>query len=657
VIRRVWQGLLMSLLVALGVLAAVPLAAQATAIAEFSLIGGLSPDPDPLGLESGPDGNLWFTDGGTPHAIGRITTSGAIQRFTQGLTSPAAPFDITQGPDGNMWFTATGSPPNAIGRVTPSGAITEFGPPVTQPNMAPAEITVGPDGNLWFLDVATPAIAKITPAGVITEFTSGLLPGAMPETLTAGADGNMWFTDKAQGAIGRVTPGGTIKEFPTGKATSMPTESTLGADGNVWFSDPGVPAVGRVTPDGTITEFTQGLNANADPDPMTLGPDGNVWFIDQNATDRAVGRITPSGAMTEFAQGLSQNNAQDDITVGADGNIWVEQASQDMLEAGGVARITTAGVITQFKSGQSGVNLNPGQGGDGDALLTGADGNLWFSDRGSKAIGKISLQIPPTATTGAAGAVTDTTATVSGMVNPLGSPTTVTFQYGTTPALTSTAAAGTLPAGGDPSNVTADLTGLTPGTVIFYRVLASNGFGGTVAGAVQSFMTTGSPPSPPLPPTPPTPSPPPTPPSPAARLTTATVGNQQIQLVTPSLLSCTAKAKTLSVALRSAAIAHSHAAKLRFKGAAFFIDKGIRHTRKRTRRLRNGHKHTTTVVRFTANAVAHRLPSRPVLRLAGLKSGMHTLRVTVSYKKTVTSHHHRRAVTVTKTVTAKFKVC
>lgn len=137
-------------------------------------------------------------------------------------------------------------------------------------------------------------------------------------------------------------------------------------------------------------------------------------------------------------------------------------------------------MITEFASG---LNTNPGQGADGDALLSGPDGNLWFSDRGSLAIGKISLQIPPTASTGAAGAVTDTTAAVSGMINPLGSPTTVTFQYGTTSALASTAAAGTLPASGDLSNVTANLTGLTPGTVIFYRVAASNGFGGTVTGA------------------------------------------------------------------------------------------------------------------------------------------------------------------------------
>jgi streptogramin lyase len=631
------RRLMMSLPVVLGVLAAMPIAARATAITEFP---GLGSGHDPLGLESGADGNLWFTDGGTPHAIGRITPAGAIQEFTQGLTSPATPFDITLGPDGNMWFTATGDAPhNAIGMVTPSGTIEEFGAPAGQPNMAPAEITAGPDGNLWFLDVATPAIGKITPAGVITEFTSGLLGGAMPETLTAGADGNMWFTDKAKGAIGRVTPSGTITEFPTNAAGSMPTESTLGADGNVWFSDPGVPAVGRVTPDGTITEFTQGLNANADPDPMTLGPDGNVWFIDQNAAHRAVGRITPSGTLTEFDQGLSQDNPQDDITVGADGNIWVEQASQGAIAPGGVARITTAGEITEFTAG-----LNPGQGADGDALLSGPDGNLWFSDRGSKAIGRISLQIPPTATTGAASAITDTSASVSGMVNPLGSPTTVTFDYGTTAALGSTASAGTLPAAGDPATVTANLAGLTPGTVVFYRVTASNGFGGMVTGAVQSFKTTGNPPLP-------------LPSAPPMRLTTAKVGNQQIRLVTPSLHICTPRAETLSVALRSVAIAHSRAARLRFARAAFFIDKGVRHTHRRKARLPGGHKHVTTVVTFTANAVAHHLPSTPVLRLAGLKSGVHTLRVTVSYVKTVTRHGHRKAVTVNKTVTVKFDVC
>jgi streptogramin lyase len=616
-------------------MAAIPIAAQATALTEFPPNAGLGIGHDPFGIDVGSDGNLWFTDAGTPHALGRITPSGAIQTFTQGLTSPASPFEITQGPDGNMWFTASGdAPQNAIGRITPSGVITEFGHPAGFPNMAPTELTVGPDGNLWFLDPSSPAIGRITTAGLITEFNTGLPPMSMPETLTVGADGNVWFTDKEKGAIGRVKPDGTIKEFPTGGGiNSHPTESTLGSDGNVWFADPGVPAVGRVKPDGSVTEFTQGLNAGADPDPMTLGPDGNVWFIDQNAGDRAVGRITPSGVINEFDHGLSQNNAQDDITVGADGNIWVEQASQDGIAPGGVARITTTGVITEFTAG-----LHAGQGGDGDGLVTGPDGNLWFNDRGAKAIGRISLQIPPTTTTGSASAVTNTTATVSGTVSPIGAPTTVSFQFGTTTALGSTVAAGTLPASGDASPVTAKLTGLKPGTVVFYRVAASNGFGGTVTGAVKSFKTTGSPP-------------------PSTKVLTATVGNQRLQLTTPSLSSCIRKTSKLSVTLRSSAIAHSQAAKLRFRSASFFLDKGIRHTHKRTKRLSNGHKRTITVITFTANAITHHLPASPGLRLSGLKSGNHTLRATVLYTKTVTVHHHRRVVTVTRTVRTKFTVC
>jgi len=52
-IRRPWQRLLTSSLVALGVLAAVPIAAQATALTEFPPTGGLGSGHDPLGLEAG----------------------------------------------------------------------------------------------------------------------------------------------------------------------------------------------------------------------------------------------------------------------------------------------------------------------------------------------------------------------------------------------------------------------------------------------------------------------------------------------------------------------------------------------------------------------------------------------------------------------------
>jgi hypothetical protein len=141
----------------------------------------------------------------------------------------------------------------------------------------------------------------------------------------------------------------------------------------------------------------------------------------------------------------------------------------------------------------------------------------------------------------------------------------------------------------------------------------------------------------------------------AGARTQARFGNQQLTLSTPSLQTCTVKTAALSSTLASTTISKSHASQLRFASATFYLDKGVRHVRASTTRLRNGKP--KTVVVYTANAVAHRVPVTPRLRLAGLRSGRHTLKVTISYRETVTQHHHQRTVTVTKTLSAKFRVC
>ncbi len=624
--------------------AAAPGAAQATSITEFAL----SSTSDPLGIAPGPDGNVWVTNGGpSTHEIDRISPAGTITHFpitgTPPTVSLAPPFDITEGPDGNLWFTADGIPPNAIGKITPAGVITEYVAgvaPGLDSGSAPSNITVGPDGNLWFLDAGSPkAIGRVTPAGVITEFTGPLTSTSNLEELTPGPDGNMWFTDRGNTpAIGRVTPGGTITEFTGGglnPLTSMPNGITAGSDGNLWFTDEGTDTLGMVTPAGHIpTEFSMGLQSPTVPDAVTLGADGNVWFEDNVFGSRAVGRITPAGTINEFTSGLGAG-LMDDITTGPDGNVWVEQSSP-----GGIARITPSGTISEFTGG-----LLTNAGSDGDHLIIGPDGNLWFNDRGAKAIGKVSLELPPTATTGPASGATASTATVSASVNPLGAVTTVSFQYGTTPALGSQILATTLSASGDASTVTATLASLPAASTIYYRVSATNGFG-TVTGATQTFTTAHGPPPPPPPP-----------PAPAPQSTSASFDGWQITLTTPSLKTCSVRTKTLSVKLTVAAIRSFHASKPRFTSAAFYLDSGVKHTRKQTKRLKNGHRKTVTVTFFTANAVVQRLPATPALHLSALRSGTHTLKVVLSYRQTVIKHHRHTTVTITKTLTVKFKVC
>src|SRR6266487_4199518 len=91
--------------------------ALATTIDEYS-----TPGNSPIGITSGPDSNLWFTESGTGK-IGKSATSGTITEYTLTNTS-SGPGGITSGPDGNLWFTEQDT--NEIGKITTGGTITEY---------------------------------------------------------------------------------------------------------------------------------------------------------------------------------------------------------------------------------------------------------------------------------------------------------------------------------------------------------------------------------------------------------------------------------------------------------------------------------------------------------------------------------------------------
>ena len=74
-----------------------------------------TPNSDPQGIGTGPDGALWFTESGTPGKIGRITTAGVISELP--TPSPdSVPGFILTGPDHALWFTESGTP-GKIGRL------------------------------------------------------------------------------------------------------------------------------------------------------------------------------------------------------------------------------------------------------------------------------------------------------------------------------------------------------------------------------------------------------------------------------------------------------------------------------------------------------------------------------------------------------------
>jgi len=112
-------------------------------------------------------------------------------------------------------------------------------------------------------------------------------------------------------------------------------------------------------------------------------------------------------------------------------------------------------------------------------------GNGWSTENRPASIGAR----PPIATTAAASAVTATTATMNGSVNPERSPTTYYFQYGPTTSYGSKAPAVAASAGSghDALAVSQSLSGLTPGATYHYRLVATNPEG-TTYGGDQSFV-------------------------------------------------------------------------------------------------------------------------------------------------------------------------
>lgn len=100
--------------------------------------------------------------------------------------------------------------------------------------------------------------------------------------------------------------------------------------------------------------------------------------------------------------------------------------------------------------------------------------------------------VPPTVTTGAVTSVRPTSAVISGVVNPQGKPTNWTFQYGPNTTFVSNTPLTSAGAGITGVRVSRSLTGLTPATSYYFRIVASSSARTTYGGS-GTFNTTAAP--------------------------------------------------------------------------------------------------------------------------------------------------------------------
>jgi virginiamycin B lyase len=311
-----------------------------------------------------------------------ITSSAAAGRLTEYAVSAGAvgPMGISSGPDGALWFTEFSA--NKIGRISTAGALTDFAIPT--PGSKPQEIVAGPDGALWFVELAANKIGRVSTAGAFTEYVIPT-PDSQPVGIVSGPDGALWFTENKSGKVGRVTTDGTVTEFALRKTVQpsgiYPRGIASGPDGALWFTEPGINKIGRITTAGDLTEYAIPSRGNgplgnvlgSQPLSITPGPDGALWFTE--AVGNKIGRITTAGVFSEYAVPTA-NGGPFGIAAGPDGALWFAENNSNAI-----GRITAAGTVTEFTLQSAGGNPR--------GIAPGADGALWFTDPASNKIGRL----------------------------------------------------------------------------------------------------------------------------------------------------------------------------------------------------------------------------------------------------------------------------
>ncbi|HEX4505892.1 MAG TPA: hypothetical protein VH722_09200, partial [Alphaproteobacteria bacterium] len=149
---------------------------------------------------------------------------------------------------------------------------------------------------------------------------------------------------------------------------------TLGVAANLGLTSP-ASAAGAVqwtkstytVKDSTIAIFSKPITA-ASPDSGILRittSGGSLWFSEEQLKTSPIVKMTPAGVATTYPLPTA-NAGVEAVTSGPDGNVWFTE-----FNTAKVGKITPAGRITEYQT-----PFKPLQSAD---IKTGPDGDLWFA--------------------------------------------------------------------------------------------------------------------------------------------------------------------------------------------------------------------------------------------------------------------------------------
>ncbi len=409
-----------------------------------------------------------------------------------------------------------GSAPAAL--VHPyKGQLTEIGGFTPYPFADPAGVAVDEAGDIWITDVGNGTVDKFTPGGVFETQSTGAESFAgspyVESAAWSGAAKLLFVADSNHDDLWGLQA----------SAAYSKTDLKSGLGGGCCYIRVAADDSGGAT-DGDLYVFTSGkvirVNGSGEPVPFTAGSSAG--------SDELSGADTPAGSLGGPSQRREGGVAVDSlgrliVADGAHQAVDIFAASGEFLEAiteagagrqlGDVSAVAvdpttgdilvadpTHGEIDEFSPAGSFVGRIDEAGGvplgDIQGLAVGSTGNIYAADGTHRAVDVFGpVATLPDVTTGAASDVNeaDTGLTVDGTVGTAGTSaatalTDCRFQYVTLAVYEQTGfsdlssggeqpcvpAAGSIPNDGASHAVSAALSGLTPGVVYSYHLIAAN---------------------------------------------------------------------------------------------------------------------------------------------------------------------------------------
>ncbi len=374
------------------------------------------------------------------------------------------PVASTVDSNGDVWVVSEGAEPSFHPE---ESQVIEFGP--NHATLAvfglgallyPSGIAVDSSGNVWVADGGHRRVVKFSPTGTVLGTFSGapLHEFIYPTGIAAAPGGGVWVVDhrdeEESGSIGslqKLSPAGQVEE-----SIELTTE--------------------KFGIHGVLTGFT-------------LGPEGTFWISTENSESGTVvlAGVDANGNHRFFASSTiyPQMHCAGPVATTPDGHVLVVESCRNSVkefDSNGTPEGQFSSEFGYQLSTEEHLSFQPG------SIAVGSDGSIWIGDSGQRRISKW-ITTAPGASTEAASAINSSGGTINGTVRPEGATTSYYFEYGTGGNLSNMAPATptSVGSGTAPVPVSQTLTGLAPGTIEGYRLVAV-GVNGKKIGATRTFQ-------------------------------------------------------------------------------------------------------------------------------------------------------------------------